>query len=375
MKIQTTILAAILLIVSIAACSNERAAPVAASPATDLPIIAYHFGDTSNIRQHAIGDLSQIIFSFLKLNGNALTIETEQQRSDIINLVSLKQDYPNLKILVALGGWGGCEPCSEVFSTAEGRDEFVASVKAMMIEYDLDGLDLDWEYPAIEGFPGHQYQPADRQNFTALVKALRDALGTDYELSFAAGAIPKFMDNSVEWAKVMPLVDRVNLMTYDLVSGNSTVTGHHTALYSSEKQVESADQAIRYLVELGVPIEKMVIGAAFYARVFESVEAVDGSPLFQSAVFKEYVGFRQFDSYFDQDFEMMWDDEAQAPFAYSESRRLFATFDNQRSVALKTAYARDHKLGGIMFWELAEDRPEDGLLPAIAAAKAAGSED
>jgi chitinase len=72
---------------------------------------------------------------------------------------------------------------------------------------------------------------------------------------------------------------------------------------------------------------------------------------------------------------MMWDDEAQAPFAYSESRGLFATFDDQRSVAMKTQYARDHKLGGIMFWELAEDRPENGLLTAIVAAKVAGSED
>ena len=374
-KLQSKILPVILFVASIAACTNERSDPVVVSPAADLPIIAYHFGDTSNIRQHSIGDLSQIIFSFLKLNGNALAIETEQQRSDIVNLVSLKKDYPDLKVLVALGGWGGCETCSEVFATVEGRDEFVASVKAMLIEYDLDGLDLDWEYPAIEGFPGHQYQPADRENFTALVRALRDALGTDYELSFAAGAIPKFMDNSVEWSEVMPLVDRVNLMTYDLVSGNSTVTGHHTALYSPEFQAASADQAIRYLVELGVPIEKMVIGAAFYARVFESVEAVDDNPLFQPAVFKEYVGYRNFDSYFDQDFEMMWDDEAQAPFAYSESRELFATFDDQRSVAMKTQYARDHKLGGIMFWELAEDRPENGLLTAIVAAKVAGSED
>jgi chitinase len=151
-KLQSKILPVILFVASIAACTNERSDPVVVSPAADLPIIAYHFGDTSNIRQHSVGDLSQIIFSFLKLNGNELAIETEQQRSDIVNLVSLKKDYPDLKVLVALGGWGGCETCSEVFSTVEGRDEFVASVKAMLIEYDLDGLDLDWEYPAIEGW-------------------------------------------------------------------------------------------------------------------------------------------------------------------------------------------------------------------------------
>lgn len=352
-------------------CTAEQGAPVVEEAKSDMPIIAYHYGDTANIRQYAIGDLSQIIFSFLKLNGNALSIETEQQRKDIVNLVALKQDYPDLKILVALGGWGGCETCSDVFSSPAGRSEFVASVKTMMTEYDLDGIDLDWEYPAIEGFPGHKFQPSDRQNFTALVEELRSELGTEYELSFAAGAIPAFLDNSVDWLKVMPLVDRVNLMTYDLVSGNSKETGHHTPLFSTESQTLSTDESVRYLLELGIAAEKIVIGAAFYARVFENVAADEDGALYRPASFKDYVGYRSFDTYFDQRFSMMWDDEAQAPYAYAESEGLFATFDDQRSVSLKTEYAIENKLGGIMFWQLAEDRPDDGLLTAIVAARAA----
>jgi len=375
MKPMTQVLAVILSAAILGACTAERDVTVADTSKKELPVIAYHFGDTENIRQYAIEDLSQIIYSFLKLNGNQLAIETDQQRTDILNLVSLKEDHPDLKVLVALGGWGGCETCSQVFASAAGRSEFAASVKAMMVAHDLDGLDLDWEYPAIEGFPGHQFLPEDRQNFTALVRELRDAMGTEYELSFAAGGIPKFMDNSVEWNEVMPLVDRVNLMTYDLVSGNSTVTGHHTALYSSESQTASADQAVRYLVELGVPVEKIVIGAAFYARVFENVDADDGNPLHRPASFKDYVGYQNFESYFDGDFSMLWDDEAQAPYAYSATRGLFATFDDQRSVSLKTKYAADNRLGGIMFWQLAEDSYDNGLLKAIVAAKAAGNGD
>ena len=70
----------------------------------------------------------------------------------------------------AFGGWGGCETCSEVFSQGENRKEFATSVLELLYEYDLDGIDLDWEYPAMQGFPGHAFKPEDQQNFTALVR-------------------------------------------------------------------------------------------------------------------------------------------------------------------------------------------------------------
>ncbi|WP_425476409.1 hypothetical protein [Paraflavitalea speifideaquila] len=48
---------------------------------------------------------------------------------------------------------------------------------------------------------------------------------------------------------------------------------------------------------------------------------------------------------------------------------MLATFDDSRSLALKTKYAIDKGLNGIMFWELTLDQPEDGLLDAIDKAK------
>ncbi|MBK9486944.1 MAG: hypothetical protein IPO01_17705 [Chitinophagaceae bacterium] len=80
-------------------------------------------------------------------------------------------------------------------------------------KYGIDGLDLDWEYPAIEGFPGHKYDAADKNNFTELIKALRKELGNDFLLTFAAGGFLKYLNESVDWDAVMPLVDFVNLMT------------------------------------------------------------------------------------------------------------------------------------------------------------------
>jgi chitinase len=64
-------------------------------------------------------------------------------------------------------------------------------------------------------------------------------------------------------------------------------------------------------------------------------------------------------------FEKKWDDVAQAPYAINTERRLLATYDNETSVTLKTKYVVENKLGGIMFWQMCDDRFRDGLLDII----------
>ncbi|QEC44056.1 glycosyl hydrolase family 18 protein [Pseudobacter ginsenosidimutans] len=54
-----------------------------------------------------------------------------------------------------------------------------------------------------------------------------------------------------------------------------------------------------------------------------------------------------------------------APWCYNKQKKQFATFDNRRSVILKTQYAINERLQGLMFWELRQDRPREGLLDAI----------
>jgi chitinase len=357
-------------LIALAAGCGEDQSVERPGDARAIEVIAYQYGDTSNIRQHQLEELTQVIYSFLHLDGNRLTIETDEQAREIQALVALKKDYPHLRILVALGGWGGCETCAQVFSSEHGRDEFAASARQLLQDYDLDGLDLDWEYPAIRGYPGHRYGPEDRDNFTALVASLRTEFGKDYELSFAAGSLPEFFSKSIDWDAVMPLVDRVNLMTYDLVSGNSTTTGHHTPLYANQQQSLSADFGVRTLLKLGVSPQKIVVGAAFYARVWGEVDGDDDNLLYRNATFSDFVGYKNLSDFFGENFEIRWDDNAQAPYAVDVAGRRFATFDDRRSVALKTRYAIDNELGGIMFWQLGEDVPGSGLLDAIVAEKA-----
>lgn len=354
----------LLLLLGAAACATAPKAAHSANSGVD--IIAYYAGDSTSFRQYPADKLTHIIYSFLHLRGNALAFDNPQDEATVKALVALKAKNPNLKVLLSLGGWGGCETCSPVFSTDQGRTEFALSVKEILAATHTDGIDLDWEYPAIAGFPAHRFAPEDKPNFTLLVQALRKTLGNRYEISFAAGGFTEYLKKSVEWQAVMPLVNRVNLMSYDLVNGYSTTTGHHTPLYSAPPQAQSVDKGVRFLDSLGIDSRKIVIGAAFYARVFGGADAA-ANGLGKDGKFKKSIDYKYFSDSLSvaQGFVTYWDDLAKAPYAYNSRRKEFASFDDEKSVRLKTQYVMAKQLGGIMFWQLTGDKPERGLLDAI----------
>jgi len=330
---------------------------------TDYTVTGYFHGGASNVSKVRPKLISHIIYSFCGLRGNRLYL---RDTLTVRRLVALKKQNPRLKVLLSLGGWGGCKTCSDLFTSAENREAFALSVKRANEKLGTDGIDLDWEYPAVEGYPGHKFVPEDKNTFTLLVQQLRKTLGNRYEISFAAGGFQEFLEKSIDWVPVMKEVDRVNIMTYDLVNGYSTVTGHHTALYSTPYLKESADNAVTYLLNQGVSANKIVIGAAFYARVWQNVDSLNNG-LYQAAVFRNTVGARTVAAYYTpaNGYKYFWDDTAKAPFLYHPQKKLFVTYDDNRSVRLKTEYVVAKKLNGIMFWQIAHDKTQGSFLDTI----------
>ncbi|RXK58082.1 glycoside hydrolase family 18 protein [Lacibacter luteus] len=354
----------LLFVLTVSICSAQK------QTAKSMEVIAYYAGGSEAIDKFKAEQLTQIIFSFGHLKGNRLHIGSARDTATIHKLVALKKRNAKLKVLLSLGGWSGCAPCSDVFSTAAGRKEFAASVKELLQFFKADGIDLDWEYPAIEGYPGHTYRKEDKDNFTSLVQLLRTTLGKEKIISFAAGGFDEFLQESIDWKKVMPVIDFVNMMTYDFVGGYSKVTGHHTSLYSTGTQKRSADNVIRYFESINAPLQKIIIGAAFYARTWQGVNNSNNG-LYQAGTFKDFVSFSQFKKHLNSDSGFVYyrDPVAQAPYAYNNRTKIFATFDDEVSVAAKVNYVQQKKLGGIMFWELSLDKPANGLLQVITDAK------
>ena len=298
------------------------------------------------------------------MKGTKLSIDNEADSLTLLNVIAQKKKYPKLKVLVSLGGWGGCKTCSDAFSTKKGRTDFAISTVNIIESYQADGIDLDWEYPGISGFPGHKYQPGDRENFTELVLELRKHMNKGDILSFAAGANANdYFEKSIEWNKVMPLVDNVNLMTYDFYGSGSSKTGHHTPLGSDNFKEGSVVSSIKKLNKLGIKPEKIIIGAAFYIKTFKNVNNVNNG-LDQNATSSRSYNQINFDEV-KSNFNFHWDSLANAPFAYDSVNKIFATFDDQKSIQLKSQYVLDNNLGGIMFWQLMNDKKQNGLLKSM----------
>ena len=338
----------------------------------DVKVIAYYHGSISELDSIDVNKITHIIFCFGHLDGQRYKVDNAKDTAIIQKMVSLKSKNPELKVLLSLGGWGGCETCSDAFFTREGRKEFARSVKEVASYFKTDGIDLDWEYPTIrldndiDKNPVHKIAPQDYNNFTDLVKQLRKTSGRQAIVTFAAGGFNTFLQKSVDWKKIMKNIDYVNLMSYDLINGYATETGHHTALYSTTKQRESTDNAVQYLFKIGVDLKKIIIGAAFYARVWENVPASNNG-LYQSGKFEQGISYRNFPESLSvkSGYTSYWDDMAKAPYSYNTAEKKFATYDDERSVELKTKYVLDNGLGGIMFWQITDDIHKGGLVDVI----------
>ncbi len=257
---------------------------------------------------------------------------------------------PGIKLVLSIGGWGA-GGFSNMALTEDGRRAFAESCARICDQHALDGIDIDWEYPC-NASANIDADPRDKETFTQLLWALRDALPGKI-VSIAAGASDRFIRDT-EMQKVQEPLDYVQLMTYDIRSGFCREAGHHTALYPSEKGNPRlcAAETVEAFHAAGVPYEKIVIGAAFYARRWGGVPDEDHG-LFQPAgtigqggpdygeLAANYIGKNGWTRY--------WDDKAQAPWLYKDGE--FISYDDERSIAAKCEYLLQKGLLGIMYWE------------------------
>lgn len=338
--------------------------------------------------------LTHIIFSFTGvIDGEMGFGKPEISGPKLEALVNQKKRNPNLKVMVACGGWGA-DGFSDMALTAESRAKFIQSTKEFVEKYQVDGIDLDWEYPGISG-AGTKARPEDTQNFTQLMKGLREMLDSFDEpklLTFASAGWERYYD-FIEVGEVMKYANYMNVMTYDQVSGESIYTGHHTplghvtgaeiegtpfrghldSLYkagdSPDNDPRSVEKIVDFLIQKGVKPGQIIIGAAFYGRVWKGVPPTNQG-LYQKSrdVHIGWLAYHQIRSQYEPDgnFLRIWDEKAKAPYMYHALDSLMVSYDDTVSVALKTRFAIENKLGGIMFWELGNDTKESGsLLDAI----------
>lgn len=328
------------------------------------------------------------VFAYYYSNQRALT-EVERQTINVINLsfggISLSDGSVYVAGLqyetVLQERKHGIRVCFSVqykegfvewTSTAEKREVLAQSFVDVCEQYHFDGVDIDWEYP--EG-----YQVTNYVEFMKLLYSKMKAANSNYLVTsamYGGNGVAKY--NAGESYKYM---DYIHLMTYDLNSAE--LSTHLTALGRGSASSISVTTTIEAYANAGIPKSKLVIGGAFYGKVYELSASstgfirvkpiTDPYSILYSKIKSDYL------SLIDNPSSTMtvvreWDSAAQAPYLCiteyntdgSIKKKYFITYDDAESLKLKSEYVFDEDLGGLMFWELGyEDRTTDDLVQSI----------
>ncbi|MBR4129523.1 MAG: glycoside hydrolase family 18 protein, partial [Bacteroidaceae bacterium] len=301
---------------------------------TEPVVVAYVTSWTNVVPDPTVMTHLNYAFGHVNEQFNGVRIDNEDR---LRNLVSLKQKQPKLRVMLSIGGWGSGR-FSEMAASEENRKAFAKDCRRVCNEFGLDGIDIDWEYPT-QTSAGISASPNDTENFTLLMRDLRQALGKKLLLTFASIGTAQFVD----YKSCIQYLDFVNVMAYDMGGAPK----HHAALYRSKHVFwNCASECVVAHRKAGVPDNKIVLGMPFYGRG-------------KSGVYMKYRDRSK------QTLIARWDTKAKAPYLADENGELAIGYENPRSIAVKCAYIKEQGLRGAMYWEYADDNEQGDLQRAV----------
>jgi len=321
--------------------------------------------------------LTHVNYAFAIVKDGKIALrDAEQAQVNFPKLVELKKKHPKLQTLISVGGWADSEGFSDAALTHPARAAFAHSCADFVSRHGFDGVDIDWEFPVSGGEKGNVERPEDKPNFTLLLAGLRAALdqrGTADEKRYLLTiAAPAGGLQRIEVEQIHPHLDFINLMTYDFAGPWSKTTGFNAALHPVPDQPDqnSCSASVERYVKAGVPRDKIVLGVPFYGRSWTGVTDANNG-LFQPH--DRTTGTRPLEEKYrelktDTDGsagKRFWHEQAKVPWMWNPQTRVFITYDDPESIRAKAEYAREQKLGGVMFWELEHDDDQSSLLNAI----------
>ena len=319
-------------------------------------------------------------------------------RGNFNQLRELKAQYPQLRVLISLGGWTWSDRFSDVALTQASREKFVRScvdlyLKGNLPLYDgaggagsasgvFDGIDVDWEYPASPGLDPSAHRPEDSRNYTLLMQAFRrqmDALSTStgrrYDLTAAVPSDPAKIAK-FEIGEVSRILDFINIMAYDFRGAWDAQgpTNFHSNLFPDPSSPGGADfrafsvaTAVDAWRAGGASADKLVVGVPFYGRGWTGV-AGGGDGLYQAAGQPAPATYEA--GY--EDFKVLRSLPGYTSYRHPVTKQswifngnTFWSFDDAQVLADKSAYIKANGLGGAMIWSLDGDSADGALMSAL----------
>lgn len=263
--------------------ANDEAMP-APYPAQHFKVIGYYSGDLFDepLERLQTDKLTHVVYAFLipRSDGNLVALEKPRQLKDLV----AKAHQDGTKVYIALGGYSyqGVPLVSTFEALAadpETRKRLVENVGRLLDEYDLDGMELNWEHPT----------PQTIGDYEQLVKEFRQVLnqeGKDFN-AVMYGAWSPFQGPEISQlmtAEILDCFDSINTMGYDLSEDD------HSPLWFAETSVD-------YWLNRDIPAHKVILGVPLYARPswLQYRHLVEQNPEY---AFQDYAPTTPLDSYY-----------------------------------------------------------------------------
>ncbi|KAJ4152982.1 hypothetical protein LMH87_009497 [Akanthomyces muscarius] len=293
------------------------------------------------------------------------------------NVGNVKARNPDLKIMIAIGGWTFSDPgpwqnkFPTMVATAASRSTFIQNLLGFLQEYGYDGVDFDWEYPAADDRGG---SPADSIKYGIFLKELRaaiDASGHKYLVTFTAPSSYWYLRH-FRLDLMEPYVDWINLMSYDIhgVWDGSNPIGNHVLSHTNLTEI---DLALDLFWRAKVKPSSIVLGLGFYGRSFTLSDNNCWKPgcLFSGpgaagrcTNTPGILSYREIQELIYQTGATAYTDKAAAAKYIVYGNNSWISFDDQETFKAKIDYANKVGLSGLMIWAIDLD---DGDLSALSA--------
>lgn len=301
--------------------AGTRSGEVGQAP-SGFKVIGYLMGRNVDTTAIPFEYLTHINFAFAIPAKNGGGLEALRNADKLAALVK-KAHANGVKVFISIGGWsigdGGGDDSRfhRLAENAEERNFFVVKTMDLVRRFNLDGVDVDWEYPDIEN--------RSAEDNVLLMKQLGDSL---HAMNKELTAAVVHYGNQGEGTKdeIFDIVDWLNLMAYDDDKGQPIPHSPYSL----------AEKSIAYWVkERGLPAEKTVLGLPFYGKPrrenlshYKDLLAAGADPMQD-----------EFDSVY---------------------------YNGIATIKRKTELAIKEGLSGVMIWEISQDtQDEHSLLKAI----------
>jgi GH18 family chitinase len=282
--------------------------PTPPPTASGFKVVGYLADWSGNVNQIQYGKLTHINYSFINTTASG-SLSLGISTSRLSSVVSLAHAQ-GTKVCIAVGGWNNGDDSNfeSMAASSTATNTFINNIVNFVSTYNLDGVDIDWEYPNTG---------SSATNYANMMKALSAALHAKGK-TLSAAVVSDGSGGAGVLTEVFSYIDMLNVMAYDGGTPHSP--------YSL------ATASITYWAGRGCPQSKIILGVPFYGRspetAYNTLVAQDAS-----APNKDQIGTVYYNG--------------------------IKTIQDKTRLALQQG-------GGIMIWELSQDATGSAsLLTAI----------